>query len=157
MEPTAWIFSIQFEFWSPQLHQHLRLHSTWGSITEQISPFPGVHIQTQISVFLIGDRMHVTVSLLHRGLYLSEWNNLYCLQAKAPDAKLMTIREDAEELESTLNKLDQEASYICLIIITSPQSHFRKACRSSANKKNSKLLVSHISRNLGHGLPVHCC
>ena len=28
MEPTAWIFSIQFEFWSPQLHQHLRLHST---------------------------------------------------------------------------------------------------------------------------------
>jgi len=29
----------------------------------------------------------------------------------------------------------------------------RKARRSSAHKKNSKLLVSHISRNLGHGLP----
>ena len=28
MEPTAWIFSIQFAFWSPHLHQHLRLHST---------------------------------------------------------------------------------------------------------------------------------
>jgi len=25
---TAWIYSSQFEFWSPQLHQHLRLHST---------------------------------------------------------------------------------------------------------------------------------
>ena len=37
--------------------------------------------------------------------------------------------------------------------LTSPQSHLRKARRSSANKKNSKLLVSHISRNVGHGLP----
>jgi len=26
--PTVWIYSIQFEFWSPQQHQHLRLHST---------------------------------------------------------------------------------------------------------------------------------
>jgi len=25
---TAWIYSIQLEFWSLQLHQHLRLHST---------------------------------------------------------------------------------------------------------------------------------
>jgi len=33
------------------------------------------------------------------------------LQAKAPDAKLMTIREDAEELESALNKLDQQVGY----------------------------------------------
>jgi len=30
---------------------------------------------------------------------------------------------------------------------------WEKARRSSADKKNSKLLVSHISRNLGHGLP----
>jgi len=28
MVPIAWIYSIQFEFWSSQLHQHLRLHST---------------------------------------------------------------------------------------------------------------------------------
>jgi len=28
MVPTAWIYSIQFEFWSLQLHHHLRLHST---------------------------------------------------------------------------------------------------------------------------------
>jgi len=25
--PTAWIYSVQFEFWPPQLHQHLYLHS----------------------------------------------------------------------------------------------------------------------------------
>jgi len=25
--PTAWIYSIQFEFWCPELHQHLCLHS----------------------------------------------------------------------------------------------------------------------------------
>ena len=28
MVPTARIYSTQFEFWSPQLHQHLHLHST---------------------------------------------------------------------------------------------------------------------------------
>jgi len=28
MVPTTWIYSIQFEFWSPQQHQHLCLHST---------------------------------------------------------------------------------------------------------------------------------
>jgi len=28
MVPTAWIYSIQFEFWTPQLHQHLCHHST---------------------------------------------------------------------------------------------------------------------------------
>jgi len=28
MAPTAWIYSIQFKIWSPQLHQHLHLHST---------------------------------------------------------------------------------------------------------------------------------
>ena len=28
MVPTAWIYSTQFKFWSPLLHQHLRLHST---------------------------------------------------------------------------------------------------------------------------------
>jgi len=28
MVPTAWIYSIQFKFWSPQLHQQFRLHST---------------------------------------------------------------------------------------------------------------------------------
>jgi len=49
----------------------------------------------------------------------SETNSVVCLQAKAPDAKLMTIREDAEELESALNKLDQQASY-CLIYARIP-------------------------------------
>ena len=34
-----------------------------------------------------------------------------------------------------------------LIWITSPQSHLRKARRSSADKKNSKLLLSHISKS----------
>ena len=28
MVPAAWIYSTQFEFWSPQLHQHLHPHST---------------------------------------------------------------------------------------------------------------------------------
>jgi len=28
MVPTAWIYSIQFKFWTPQPHQHLCLHST---------------------------------------------------------------------------------------------------------------------------------
>jgi len=28
MVPTAGIYSIQFKFWSPQLHQHFHLHST---------------------------------------------------------------------------------------------------------------------------------
>jgi len=36
----------------------------------------------------------------------------WCWQAKAPDAKLLPIREDAEELVSALNKLDTEASYL---------------------------------------------
>ena len=45
--------------------------------------------------------------------------------------------------------------FVFIMSQTSPQSHLRKARRSSANKKNSKLLVSHISRNLGHG--VRCC
>jgi len=31
MVPTAWIYSIKFEFWSPQLHQHLCLHSSCHS------------------------------------------------------------------------------------------------------------------------------
>jgi len=29
MVPTAWIYSIQFGFWSPQLHQHLHPHATY--------------------------------------------------------------------------------------------------------------------------------
>jgi len=29
MVPTAWIYSIRIKLWSPQLHEHLRLHSTW--------------------------------------------------------------------------------------------------------------------------------
>jgi len=29
MVPTAWIYSIQFRFWLPQLHQHLHPHSTY--------------------------------------------------------------------------------------------------------------------------------
>ena len=29
MVPTAWIYSIQFGFWPPQLHQHLHPHSTY--------------------------------------------------------------------------------------------------------------------------------
>ena len=28
MVPTVWIYSIQFGFWPPQLHQHLHPHST---------------------------------------------------------------------------------------------------------------------------------
>ena len=27
MVSTAWIYSIQFKFWSPKLHEHFRLHS----------------------------------------------------------------------------------------------------------------------------------
>jgi len=37
-----------------------------------------------------------------------------CLQAKAPDANLLPIREDAEELVSTLNKLDTPKASYCL-------------------------------------------
>ena len=52
MVPTAWIYSIQFKFWPPQLHQHLHPHSTYhlGSRTyrdinsREIS-FPGLKAQ----------------------------------------------------------------------------------------------------------------
>ena len=36
MVPTAWIYSIQFEFWPPQLHQHLHPHSTYHLVAELI-------------------------------------------------------------------------------------------------------------------------
>ena len=29
MVPAAWIYSIQFGFWPPELHQHLHLHLTY--------------------------------------------------------------------------------------------------------------------------------
>jgi len=47
-----------------------------------------------------------------------------CLQAKAPDASLMTIREDAEELECALNKLDQQARYCVIHAIISVKLHW---------------------------------
>jgi len=40
MVPTAWIYSIQFRLWPPQLHQHLHPHSTYhlGSRTYPLPP-----------------------------------------------------------------------------------------------------------------------
>jgi len=65
-----------------------------------------------------------------------------------------TLRTDRQTNRPTdrwsRRKLKNINTYVC---VTSPQRHLRKARRSSADKKNSKLLVSHISRNLGHGLP----
>ena len=39
MVPTAWIYSIQFGFWPPPLHQHLHPHSTYH-LGSRIYPLP---------------------------------------------------------------------------------------------------------------------
>ena len=44
MVPTAWIYSIQFEFWPPQLHQHLHPHSTYHLGSRRTYPLlPDLH------------------------------------------------------------------------------------------------------------------
>jgi len=43
MASTAWIYSTQFEFWSPQLHQHLHLLST-SHLNNKTNPLtPDLH------------------------------------------------------------------------------------------------------------------
>jgi len=39
MVPTAWIYSIQFGFWPPQLHQHLHPRSTYH-LSSSTYPLP---------------------------------------------------------------------------------------------------------------------
>jgi len=41
--PTAWIYSTQFKLWSPQLHQHLCLHSTCHLNNRTYPPTPDLH------------------------------------------------------------------------------------------------------------------
>jgi len=43
MVSTAWVYSIQFKFWSPQLHQHLRLYSTWHINNETYPLIPHLY------------------------------------------------------------------------------------------------------------------
>jgi len=43
MVPTAWIYLIEFEFWSPQVHQHLCLHSTCDLNNKTYPLTPDLH------------------------------------------------------------------------------------------------------------------
>jgi len=43
MVTTAWIYSIQFKFWPPQLHQHLHLHSRCHLKNKTYPPTPHLH------------------------------------------------------------------------------------------------------------------
>ena len=43
MVPTAGIYSIKFEFWYPQLHQHLWLHSTYHLNNKTYPLTPDLH------------------------------------------------------------------------------------------------------------------
>jgi len=53
MVPTAWIYSIQFEFWSPQLRHHLCLHSTCH-LNNKIYPLtPDLHLHQYLHLCIL--------------------------------------------------------------------------------------------------------
>jgi len=79
------------------------------------------HEVGQVEVFLMCIFKHLRVDITR---WVVERIAVDCLQAKAPDASLMTIREDAEELESALNKLDQQARYCVIYAIVSVKLHW---------------------------------
>jgi len=53
MVSTAWIYSIQFEFWSPQLHQHLRLHSACHLNNKTYPLTPDLHYHQYLHLSIL--------------------------------------------------------------------------------------------------------
>jgi len=51
--PNTWIYSIQFEFWSPQLHQHVRLHSTCHLNNKTYPLTPDLHWHQYLHLYIL--------------------------------------------------------------------------------------------------------
>jgi len=75
-------------------------------------------------------------------------------------AELRGCSDDAARLTLELEREKGRLAGLCksnLIVITSPQSHLRKARRSSADKKSSKLLEPHSPiKSRSSTAPVPC-
>jgi len=53
MVPTTWMYFIQFEFWSPQMHQYLHLHSICHQNNKTYPLTPDLHCHEYIHVCVV--------------------------------------------------------------------------------------------------------
>jgi len=140
MVSTARTYSIQFEFWSPQLHQHLCLHSTCQlnnmynkMYVKQIMPIPS---RNQ----LMDEKTKKNTYNCKKCLQKRNWCNIICI---VKNVKSETINK--AELLSIANRRREIVNWLDNAISNTDNDN--KDSRQSAFASGYKLSKYHCSRD----------
>jgi len=97
MIPTAWIYSNQFEFWPPQLHQYLHPQSTYhlGSRTYPLPPASIAYWSVSYYVYSKESRWSRTCSVI----VTVKWKCLCWFWVQSPTEQINMVRCRVEEVD----------------------------------------------------------